>query len=106
VPLPAQPQGEGLAATASTIYLSSEGAGTPILRAAMPPSFAAAMRTPAAGGSPSPTPAAAEHSPTGDEGSSVARGSLGQWSVPVGAGVGLLALLGGVLVVVRRRRPG
>jgi len=108
VPLPAQPQGEGLAATASTIYLSSEGAGTPILRAAMPPSFAAAMRTPAASGSPSPTPAAAatEHAPTGDEGSSVAGGSLGQWSVPVGAGVGLLALLGCVLVVVRRRRPG
>lgn len=46
--LPSQPQGEGLAiATDNTIYLSTEGANTPVLRYTLPPALDALLRSPA-----------------------------------------------------------
>jgi hypothetical protein len=107
VPLPAQPQGEGLAATATTVYLSSEGVGVPILRAPMPPSFAAAMRRESSS-SPSGTVTRSTSSPAPPGPGSSAQ--TDRTSARSAGGFGVLALLGLVLavlflvlVVLRRR---
>lgn len=92
--LPEQKQGEGLAIDGSgAVYLSSEGAGQPILRIDLPASARAALRgvpEATAGAATSPRPAAGDEEP----------GRGGLW-VPVLFGAFGLVLLGGVVKVLR-----
>lgn len=103
-PLPRQPQGEGLAvAVDGTLWLSTEGAGTPVLRVAVPREIRRAMHAPAA-----PTTSTASSSPSAPDpvppepGPGEAKdGWLGSTAWLVAAlVVGVVAALAG-----RRRRP-
>lgn len=91
VPLPDQPQGEGIAVTASSALVDSEGRGSAVYRVPLP-----ALTRPA----PTPTttrpaPATAARSSGGGGGSS--------WPVPVGIGAGA-AVLAGLGLWSRHRR--
>lgn len=111
VTVPQQRQGEGLAADADALYLSSEGANRPVLRVAMPPSFTAAMTSgPSPGPSPEGSDASASQDPAATGGSGGAAGAGDDAGPGTGDDVGrrglLLAALAvaglGLLVVVRR----
>jgi hypothetical protein len=125
VNLPAQSQGEGLAATAASVYLSSEGAGSVILRVPMPASFPAGVTasvSPGAGASPGGSLTSDPASPglgrsgadgLGGDGRpggrrwSGALGALGLVGlVGLGGLVGLLGLVGAIALRRRGRRLG
>lgn len=90
--LPSQKQGEGLAIDGSdTVYLSSEGAGQPVLRVDLPPAAEAALR-----GLPAPRPTPAQGSASGQDGG----GRGGRW-VPVLFGALGVVMLGGIVKVMR-----
>lgn len=107
--LPRQQQGEGLAVAADgTVYLSSEGAGQPILRLELPAAALAALRgtpQPSATTSPSPSPTgSAPADPrddgAGDEGADGPADGGFPWVLVVFGGAGVL-LLGGIVRLLR-----
>lgn len=111
--LPYQQQGEGLAATSTRLYLSSEGRGSAILELAMPAELSAAEApssvTPAAAGSATASAAG----PTGSGAPAAGSPSGGTTSngvvaspVRVLSGLGVLGLGVCVALVLVRRRGG
>jgi hypothetical protein len=96
-PLPSQPQGESVAADGDRLLVGSEGARSTVLAVPVPgdPSPATSTSSTAAASSPAPSPtASASRSAPGRGGASAVA-----WGV-----VGLVLLLGGLLVVLARRR--
>ena len=109
--LPAQPQGEGIAvAPDGSVYLSSEGPRSAVLRVALPPAVRRAMApaspspsatpsgTPSATPSATPSDSATPGEPTASESSPAA---TDVWPWVLGGLVGL----GAVVVLVRSLRP-
>lgn len=93
--LPGQQQGEGLAADADTVWLSSEGANTAVLRQPMPASVLEAM---AAIRSPGATPQGAD-AETPAEAAGEVQGSRWPWFA------GIAALVVACWVLMRSLRP-
>jgi hypothetical protein len=96
-PLPSQPQGESVAADGDRLLVGSEGARSTVLAVPVPgdPSPETSTSSTAAASSPAPSPtASASRSAPGRGGASAVA-----WGV-----VGLVLLLGGLLVVLARRR--
>jgi LPXTG-motif cell wall-anchored protein len=103
--LPDQPQGEGLAvAPDGSLWLTTEGAESAVLRVEIPPSVARAMARPRA--SPSPPAATPSPEPAGSDVTS----HQGEQPGDAGAGpvwwiaVGAAALAGAGLLLMKRRR--
>ena len=103
--LPAQPQGEGLAmASDDAVWLSSEGAHTPVLRVGLPDGVAQAMTTPSARPEPEPTETPAPEVTGGGSGSSTP--ASGTAAVTVAAAAVVAASAVAVVLWLRRRsRP-
>jgi hypothetical protein len=108
IPLPAQPQGEGIAVTADALLLDSEGTGASVYRVPLPASLLARRSaTPTEAGSPvsaRPTSAAsaASPSPTSTAPGSTTGNRTTDWLVST-ATIGALAAV--ALLARRRRRP-
>jgi hypothetical protein len=100
--LPAQPQGEGIAVAADgSVYLSSEGARSAVLRVALPPGvrrvLGSAANSPSASPSPSLPPTDLTSSASADSGGS----AHDVWPWLLGGVLGVCA----VVVLVRSLRP-
>lgn len=102
VALPMQPQGEGLAATDTAIYLSSEGADADILRMPMPDTFRRELGS-ASPAPPSPPAGSVGANPGSGPGSDPGAGPDSRLAVELGLGGLLLVVLVGVAGLVRRR---
>jgi hypothetical protein len=103
VPLPAQPQGEGIAVDGSTLLIDSEQLGSPVYRVPLPAAVLARLGSSApAGGSASPSASAhlvdADVPPNGNTG--------GHRWVVLGTLAGLMAAAAAVLLGRRARRGG
>jgi len=101
VPLPPQRQGEGISVAADgTVYVSSEGLHSPVLRVPLPRAIEDAVRPAVSAGPSDPTPSASSASePPGE--SAAEPTSRDAWPWVSG---GLLALVA-LLVLVRAVRP-
>jgi len=101
--LPAQPQGEGIAVAADgSVYLSSEGPRSAVLRVALPPAVRRAMAPASASPSPSVSPSASPSDAPAPGTSSVSESSDPDvWPWVLGGLIGL----GAVVVLVRSLRP-
>jgi hypothetical protein len=108
IPLPAQPQGEGIAVTADALLLDSEGTGTPVYSVPLPASLLARRSgaptdagstgaRPASAATASPSPTSTAPSPGSTTGNRTA-----DWLVST-ATIGALAAV--ALLARRRRRP-
>lgn len=120
--LPIQNQGEGVTASATVVYLGSEGAAAPILRMPLPAAFVAVLgatsvagaSSTSAGGTPATDGAIPGSGSTGGSGGgggdAPSSGAGGARIVVLGllGGLGLLGLVGGVLGarIARRRGSG
>lgn len=114
--LPPQPQGEGLAVVSdSTLYLSSEGVGTPVLKVRLPAELRKAVQ--AAPNQPEPaepepqpdpesvTPTPSPSSPPAEAAVSQSRRSaLPRWPAWVVGAAGVCGILTGLTLRLRRRR--
>jgi hypothetical protein len=111
--LPSQPQGEALAVTEEgEVFVSSEGAGTPVWRVDLPAELVAALAGEEASGSapaevdPAPGAESAEARPTGGAGSPADERAWGR-SPTAGLAVGAAGVVLGVLgAVIWWRRKG
>jgi hypothetical protein len=100
--LPHQKQGEGIAvANDGTVYVSSEGLHSPVLRVTVPPEIAAAVLPPVSAGPSSPSTSAAAGTSRPADPAAVEPIRRDAWPYVAG---GLLALVA-LLVLVRALRP-
>ena len=100
--LPAQRQGEGIAVAADgTLYLSSEGVGSPVVATRVPAHLRRAMVAETAGSAPSSTASPSTGNGAGDPSEPTDAPSHDVWPWAVG---GLLGL-GVLLVLLRALRP-
>lgn len=102
--LPAQEQGEGLAVApdGASVYLSSEGAGQPVLQVELPPAIAERMAAePPTSSTPTPEPSATPTATAPRDERPEDSGPRSPWGWVAGGGLMVVALL----VLLRALRP-